>query len=180
MRRIAAAVLCAGALIACGGVPPQGRPPQEARRLGADFDRIWDAALRILAERGYEIAQSDRTSGTIETAWFPINPDYSASVLVTRNEDRYSACGKPDVGQSFRGKQVRLTILLSPARRGATDLTVRAEFRTEARSGLSLLSERPGDEHACRSRGRIEDEIAVETQVRALTDHLNRSRRGTR
>jgi uncharacterized lipoprotein len=118
-----------------------------------DFDQAWDAVVRILAERGYEIQREDRGAGTIETEWRTLNPDYTASILVTQNEDRYSACGKPGFGQTFRGKQVRLTVVLAPVRRGVTDL-------------------------ACRSRGRLEDEIAIETQVRALGDHLNRTRRG--
>ena len=169
-----------GVLVGCGGMPPGSRPPQEARRLGADFDQVWDAVVRILAERGYEIRQDDRGAGTIETQWRTINPDYTASIIVTRNEDRYSTCGKPGFGQTFRGKQVRLTVALASVRRGATDLAVRADFRTDGRSGLSLSSDAPGDEVACRSRGRLEDEITVETQVRVLGDHLNRTRRGVR
>lgn len=181
MRRLAAAALCMGAMVGCGGAPaPQSRPPQEARRLGTDFDQTWDAVIRMLAERGYEIRRSDRETGTIETEWVAINPDYHASILVTRNEDRYSACGKPGIGRTFRGKQVRLSLMLSPVRRGVTDLTVQADFRTEARSPLSFPSEAPGDDVACVSRGRLEDEIAIETQVRALSDQLNRTHRGVR
>ncbi|MEI8190365.1 MAG: outer membrane protein assembly factor BamC [candidate division NC10 bacterium] len=161
-------------------MPPGSRPPQEARRLGADCDQAWDTVVRILAERGYEIRQDDREAGTIETEWRTINPDYTASILVTQNEDRYSACGQPGFGQTFRGKQVRLTVMLSPVRRGVTDLTVQADFRTDRRSSLSLSSDASGDEVACHSRGRLEDEIAIETQVRALSDHLNRTRRGVR
>ena len=180
MRRLAAGVLCMGVLVGCGGMPPGSRPPQEARRLGVDFDQAWDAVVRILAERGYEIRQDDRGAGTIETEWRTLNPDYTASILVTQNEDRYSACGKPGFGQTFRGKQVRLTVVLAPVRRGVTDLAVHADFRTDGRSSLSLSSDASGDEVACRSRGRLEDEIAIETQVRALGDHLNRTRRGVR
>jgi hypothetical protein len=181
MRRLAAAALCMGAMVGCGGAqPPQSRPPQEARRLGTDFDQTWDAVIKMLAQRGYEIRRSDRANGTIETGWFTLNPDYSASILVTQNEDRYSVCEKPGIGQTFRGKQVRLTLVLSPVRRGVTDLTVRADFRTEGRSHISFSSETPGDEVACRSRGRLEDEIAIETQVRALSDQHNRTRRGVR
>ena len=180
MRRLAAGVLCMGVLVGCGGTPPGSRPPQEARRLGVDFDQAWDAVVRILAERGYEIRQEDREAGTIETEWRTINPDYTASILVTQNEERYSACGKPGFGQTFRGKQVRLTVVLAPVRRGVTDLAVQADFRTDGRSSLSLSSDASGDEVACRSRGRLEDEIAIETQVRALGDHLNRTRRGVR
>ena len=181
MRRIATAALCVGAMVGCGGPPPpQSRPPQEARRLGTDFDQTWDAVVRVLVERGFEIRGSDRAAGTIETEWHAINPDYSASILVTQNEDRYSVCGKPSVGQTFRGKQARLALMLSSVRRGVTDLTVRADFRTEGRSQFALSSESPGDEVTCRSRGRLEDEVVVETQVRALSDQLNRSRRGVR
>jgi hypothetical protein len=178
MRRLAAGVLCMGVLVGCGRTPPGSHPPHEARRLSADFDRVRDTVVRILAERGYEIRPDDRGAGTIETEWRTINPGYTASILVTQNEDRYSACGKPGFGQTFRGKQVRLTVVLAPVRRGATDLAVHADFRTDGHSGLSLSSDAPGDEVVCRSRGRLEDEIAIETQVRALGDHLNRTRRG--
>jgi hypothetical protein len=180
MRRFAAGMLCMGLLVGCAGTPSGNRSPQEARRIGVDFDQAWDTVVRILAERGYEIRQGDRTTGTIETEWRTINPDYTASILVTQNEDRYSSCGKPGFGQTFRGKQVRLTAALSPVRRGVTDLAVRAEFRTDGHSTLSLSFGASGDEVACRSRGRLEDEVAIETQVRALTDHLNRTHRGVR
>lgn len=178
MRRLAAAALCMGAVVGCGGAPsPQSRPPQEIRHVGTDFDQTWDAAIRTLAERGYQIRRSDREAGTIETEWFAINPDYTASILVTQNEDRYGACGRPGLGRTFRGKQVRLTLMLSSVRRDTTDLTVLADFRTEGRSNFSISSEAPGDEVVCQSRGRLEDEIAIETQVRALSDRLNRTRR---
>jgi hypothetical protein len=180
MQRLAGAVLCMGVLVGCGGMPPQSRPPQEARRLGADFDQTWDAVTRILAERGYGIRLSDQATGKIETEWLTISPDYTASVFVTQNEDRYSVCGKPGFWQSFRGKQVRLTVMVSPVQHGVTELTVQADFRTKARSGLSFSSEGAGDEVICRSRGRLEDEVAIETQVRALTDSLNRTWRRMR
>ena len=98
MRRLAAGVLCMGVLVGCGGMPPGSRPPQEARRLGVDFDQAWDTVVRILAERGYEIRQEDPRTGTIETEWRTINPDYTASILVTQNEDRYAPAERPDSG----------------------------------------------------------------------------------
>ena len=70
--------------------------------------------------------------------------------------------------------------MLSPARHGEADVGVRADFRTEARATLSLSAETPGEPVACGSRGRLEEEIVIETQVRVLMDQYNRVRRGRR
>jgi len=72
---------------------------------GGDVGRCWEAVLRVLAERGYEIERADRESGIIETRWRVVNAEYSSSVFVTQGEDRYSDCGKPGLGKTFQGSK---------------------------------------------------------------------------
>lgn len=171
---MAAVSVCLGLLSACGGKDPRNYHVPESRRLEADVASVREAANRILADRGYEVRESDPATGAIETGWRTVNADYSASVFVTRNEDRYSDCGKPGLGKTYRGKQARLAVSFSAAGTNQADVLVRATFRTE-RTGLF-----PGPPMVveCRSRGRLEEEFLVETQVRALTNALQKIRRG--
>ena len=94
----------------------------------ADFDQVWEAAVRTLLQRGYNIRTVDRSIGTIETGWTTVNPDYAATIFVTEHEDRYSLCGKPTLGQAYRAKQVRLVVTLQPTRPGETGLRTDAVF----------------------------------------------------
>ncbi len=167
--------VCLALLAGCGGRSPRSYQVPESRRLEADIGSVWEAASRVLADRGYEIRTSDRPTGGIETGWLTMNPDYSANVFLTRNEDRYSDCGKPGFGKTDRGKQARLTVSLSAAGTNQTDVVLRAAFRTE-RKVIFFGSPTTLD---CRSRGRLEEEFLLETQVRALANTLQRLRRGS-
>lgn len=178
MRTLAVTAICAGVLIACGGMEPHWHTSREFRRLEVDFGQAWEAAIRTLIERGFDIRTLDRTAGIIETGWLTINPEYAATIFVTEQEDRYSACGKPALGQAFRAKQARLALTLSPVRRGETGLRTEAYFRTQRYSDAPLWSNRPLGDEECRSRGRLEEEIKVQIQLRALSDQLERLRRG--
>jgi len=166
---------CLGLLSACGGKNPRDYQVPEARRLETDVASVLEAAHRILADRGYVVREGDPATGAIETDWLTVNGDYSASVFLTRNEDRYSDCGKPGLGKTYRGKQARLTVSFSAAGINQADVLVRATFRTE-RKGLF-----PGPPMVleCRSRGRLEEEVLVQIQVRALANTLQRLRRGS-
>lgn len=174
LRGLAAGLACLSVLSGCGGRSPRSHLVPESRRLEADLGSAWEAASRILAERGYDIRESDRAAGAIETDWLTLNSDYSANVFLTQNEDRYGDCGKPGLATTYRGKQARLTVSLSAVGPNQAEILVRAAFRTERRntfSGSPTTLE-------CRSRGRLEEEFLVETQVRALTNTLQRFRRG--
>jgi len=174
LHGMAAVCVCLGLLSACGGKNPRSYQVPESRRLEADVASVREAAHRVLADRGFGVRKSDPAAGAIETDWLRVNAGYSASVFLTRNEDRYSDCGKPGLGKTYRGKQARLTVSFSAAGANQTDVLVRATFRTE-RSGLF-----PGPPMVieCGSRGRLEDEFLLETQVRALTNALHKFRRG--
>jgi hypothetical protein len=178
MRSLAVAAICTAVLLACGGMEPYRHTPRDFRRLDVEFDQAWEAALRTLIERGFDIQTTDRNAGVIETGWLTINPDYAATIFVTEREDRYSTCGRPALGQAFRGKQARLVLTLSPARRGETGLRAEAYFRTQRYSDAPLWSNRPLGEEECSSRRRLEEEIKVQIQLRALSDQLERLRRG--
>jgi hypothetical protein len=174
MRGLAAGLLCASMLGGCASTAPRHYPVPESRRLEAEADLAWEAAVRILADRGYDIQRNDRTAGLIETDWLQVNSDYTAGAFLTQNEDRYSDCGKPGLWTRYRGKQARVIVRLAPVGRGQTEVVIRAAFRTEHTSIWWQSSE----VRECRSRGRLEEEILVETQVRALTHQIQRSRRG--
>lgn len=166
-------LVCLGLLGGCGGRTPRSYQVPVSRRLEVDIGSGWEAASRVLADRGYEVRSSDRATGAIETDWLTVNPDYAASVFLTRNEDRYSDCGRPGLGRTYRRKQARLTLSLSAAGTSQTDVLVRAAFRTERKTiffGWPTVLE-------CRSRGRLEEEFLIETQVRALANTLQRFRR---
>ncbi len=179
MRRLALATVSLGVVVACGGMEPHRDAPREVRRLEADYDQAWEATIRTLTERGYEIQSSDRSARTIETGWLTFNLDYAATILVTQQEDRYCVCGKPGFGQAFRTKQVRLVMTLQPIRGGETGLRTEAFFRTLRYTDTLLWANRPLGDVECNSRGRLEEELRVEIQIRALSDHLERLRRGT-
>jgi hypothetical protein len=178
MRGGALALICVGLLAACGGVVPPSPAPQEFHRLEADFDRAWEAAVQTLTERGYEIRAIDRAAGVMETGWLTINPAYSATIFVTEHEDRYSVCGRPTLGQAFVSKRGRLSLMLQPIRRGETRLRAEAFFRTHGYRHFLFWPHRPLGDVECSSRGRLEDEIWLQIQLRALSEHLERLRKG--
>lgn len=176
MRRLAVAVACLGVLAGCGGRSPRSYPVPEVSRVAADLDRAWEAVRRVLTDRGYALQREDRSAAVIETAWLAINPDFTSNIFVTKNEDRYSDCGKPGLGRADRGKHARLTVHLATPSPGQTDVRVRAAFRTTRSASLSAATATV----ECHSRGRLEEEVLVETQVRALTEQFQRFRRGER
>jgi hypothetical protein len=178
MRILAVTAVCAGILVACGGVQPHRGTPQDFRRLDMEFGQAWEAAIRTLVERGFDIRTIDPKAGIIETGWLTINPEYASTIFVTEQEDRYSTCRKPDLGQIFRTKQARLVLTVSSVRRGETALRAEAFFRTERYSDVPLWSNRPLGDEECGSRGRLEEEIKVQIQLRALSEQLDRIRRG--
>jgi hypothetical protein len=160
-------------LAGCGGKSLRSYPVPEVSRVAADLDRAWEAARRVLTERGYALQSEDRAAGTIETAWLAINPGFTSNIFVTKNEDRYSDCGKPGLWKADRGKQARLMVHLATPSPGQTDVRVRAAFRTTRSASLFPASATV----ECRSRGRLEEEVLVETKVRALTEQFQRFRR---
>jgi hypothetical protein len=174
MQRLAAGLLCLSVLGGCGAKSPRIYPVPDFHRMEAELDRAWEAAHRVLADHGYDIQRTDRETGVIETGWRTVNAEYSAGLFLTENEDRYSDCGKPGLGKTYRGKEARLMLSFLAVGRGQTELRVRAAFRTERRARLFQTS----NQLDCHSRGRLEEEIFVETQVKALTDQLQRYRRG--
>ncbi len=174
MQRLAVGLLCLSVLSGCTGKSPRGYPAAESRRLEADFDHAWEAGFRVLTDRGYEVLRQDRAAGTMETAWLTVNAGYSSGFFLTENEDRYSDCGKPGLGRTYWGKQARLVVLFSAVGNGQTEFVARAAFRTEQKT----LFFRAAAVRECQSRGRLEEEILVQTQIRALTNQLQRYRRG--
>jgi hypothetical protein len=165
-------------LMGCGGSLPGPQRPPETRRLEADFDVACEAVIRVLGERGYDLPHMDRIAGVIESDWLSTNFDYAASILVTEHQDRYSDCGKPGLGRAFRGKQTRLKVMLSQSRGGETDIRIDAAFRTQRFSSF-LWWNRPMGEWPCRSRGRLEEELALQMKLWILGEQLERIRRGT-
>jgi hypothetical protein len=53
-----------------------------------------------------------------------------------------------------------------------------AHFRTQRYSDAPLWANRPLGDAECSSRGRLEEEIKVQIQIRALSDQFERLRRG--
>jgi hypothetical protein len=106
------------------------------------------------------------------------NPDFASSIIVTEHQDRYSDCGKPGLGRAFRGKQTRLKVILSPSRGGETELRIDAAFRTQRFSSI-LWWNQPMGGWPCRSRGRLEEELALQMKLWILGEQLERMRRGT-
>jgi hypothetical protein len=172
-------VIAVALLAGCGGLPPV--PPSssvETRRLRAEPDRAWESARDVLAEQGYTVRRQDRGAGVLETDWFAINPGYSASLLFTEQEDRYSECARPGLGQAFRGKEVRVRLEVSPSvKKGETAVTVQATFRTKQYVGIPIAAGGVRAMVFCRSTGWLENELAVRIQVHALGG-LDRLRRG--
>jgi hypothetical protein len=177
MKRIFAVVLVLELLAACGGLPPVPPASVVTRRLRADPVRAWQAARQVLDHQGYQIVQEDRSTGTLETAWSPINPEYRASFWLTEQRDRYSQCAKPGLGQAYEGKEGRLRLQVSPSEKpDETALAVQATFRTALARGSSGGHARP--RVFCRSTGWLEDELALRIELVALGGRLERLRRG--
>lgn len=180
MGHLALILIVLGLLASCATMPPDPQTATPTRRLEGDLDVACEAAIRVLGERGYDLRSVDRTAGVIETDWLTTNPDYAASVFVTERQDRYSDCGKPGLGRAFRTKQTRLRVMLSPNRRGETDLRIDAAFRTRRYSSfLFIQGKRPLGERPCRSRGHLEEELALQMKLWTLGEQLERFRRGT-
>lgn len=178
MRGLAVAAICAGALAACGGVEPPRHIPQDFRRLEVSFALAWEVAVRILIERGFDIRTIDRDAGIIETGWLTINPEYAATIFVTEREDRYSTCGRPGLFRAFRGKQARLVLTLRSMPRAEAGLRAEGYFRTQRYSHAPLWSNRLLGDVECSSRGRLEEEMKLQIQLRAISEQLERLRRG--
>ncbi len=122
---------------------------------------------------------ADRAAGTLETDWLMFNPEYMAGVFVTQHEDRYASCGKPGLGEAFRGKQVRLELALTAIRPREIELVVQARFRTHRWSHPLVWQGSLRGTVECRSRGRLEEEVALQIQLQLIGEHLERLRRGT-
>jgi hypothetical protein len=115
----------------------------------------------------------------VETDWLTTNPEYAATIFVTGQQDRYSECGKPGLGQAFRIKQTQVKVRLSPNRRDETDLRIDAGFRTQSYSHfLFFWGGQPQGESPCRSRGRLEEELALRMKLWTLGERLQRLQRG--
>lgn len=164
-------------LAGCGGMAPKPQAAPEGRRLEAEYEQAWDALVRVLLERGFAFRQLDPRTGNLETTWATVNAEFAASVLVTQSDDRYSQCGRPGIGQAFREKSARILGVLGPHPRSGTQIVLRAEFRTQRYSTLGPGPDKLLGMEECRSRGRLEDELAVQTQVRAVQERLDRMRR---
>ena len=179
VRQLMMGTLYLGLAAGCATVDSSGRPPVEFRRIEADYDHTWEAALRTIAERGYVVRRADRQTGQIETDWLLSNSEFEATAIRTRMGDRYSSCGKPGLGQAYRTKESRLELILERGPQGSTRLRVDATFQTYRYSLFPSPSEKPLGATPCPSRGRLEDEIRVEVQVRAIAAQVDRMRKGT-
>ena len=178
VRQLVMGTLYLGLAAGCATVENGGRPPVEFRRIEAEYDYTWEAALRTIAERGYVVRRADRQTGQIETDWLISNSEFEATVIRTRMGDRYSSCGKPGLGQAYRTKENQLEMTLERGPQGSTRLRVDATFQTYRYSLFPSPSEKPLGVTPCASRGRLEDEIRVEIQVRAIAAQLDRMRKG--
>jgi len=69
-------------------------------------------------------------------------------------------------------------VMLQPIRRGETGLRAEAFFRTQRYLDFLFWSHRLLGDVECSSRGRLEDEIWLQIQFRALSEHLERLRKG--
>jgi len=179
VQQLMMGTLCMGLAAGCATADSSWKPPVEFRRIEADYDHTWEAALRTIAERGYVVQRADLQTGRIETDWRLTNPEFEATAIRTRMGDRYSNCGKPGIGQAYRTTEGKLQLILERGPQGSTRLRVDALFQTFRYSLFPMASEKPLGVTPCPSRGRLEDEIRAEVQVRALAAQLERMRRGT-
>lgn len=175
--RVLISLIGVSLLVGCGSTPPGPQTPPEIRTLEADLDLACEAAIRVLEDRGYDLPRTDRTAGVIQSGWLSTNSRYAASIFVTEHRDRYSDCGKPGLGRAFRGKETRLEVMLSPNGRGETSLRIDAAFRTQ-RFFSFLWWNRPLGDWPCPSRGRLEEEIALQMKLWILREQVDRIRRG--
>jgi hypothetical protein len=170
--------LSLGLVAGCAATDTPGQYQAALRRIEADFEHAWEAALRTLSERGYGFRRIDQQAGRIETGWLMINAQYEATVVLIRMDDRYGACGRPAVGQAFRTKEAQLHLTLRRVRKGSTGLQVEALFQTQRFLDVPMWGESALGPAPCASRGRLEDEIWAEVQVRAISEHVDRLRKG--
>jgi hypothetical protein len=162
----------------CAATDTPGRSQADLRRIEADFDQTWEAALRTLSERGYGFQLVEQGTGEIQSGWLVINSDFEATVVLIKMDDRYSTCGRPPVGQAYRTKEAKLHLTLQRGRRGTTGLRVEALFQTQRYRDLPMWTESALGPVPCASRGRLEDEIWAEVQLRALSGQVDRLRKG--
>jgi hypothetical protein len=178
VRELYLGALCLGLMAGCAATDAPGRSQADLRRIEAEFDRTWEAALRTLSERGFGFELLEQRTGEIRSGWLVINPDFEATVVLTKMDDRYSSCGRPAVGQAYRAKEVKLHLTLRRGPRGSTGFRVEAQFQTRRHRDLPMWGEGDLGPVPCASRGRLEDEIWAEVQLRAVSGQLERLRKG--
>jgi len=178
VRELYLGTLCLGLVAGCAATDTPGRSQADLRRIEADFDQTWEAALRTLSERGYGFQLVEQGTGEIQSGWLVINSDFEATVVLIKMDDRYSTCGRPPVGQAYRTKEAKLHLTLQRGRRGTTGLRVEALFQTQRYRDLPMWTESALGPVPCASRGRLEDEIWAEVQLRALSGQVDRLRKG--
>lgn len=117
MRRSVVALVSL-VVMGCAAVPPMIEEPVEKERIfKSDFDQVWERAIEVLAEGGNKIVHSEKTSGLIV-----YERDLSRGEL-------YQFAFVSAYAGSIVGGTASTTLLIKPAERNSTRVTVNATFK---------------------------------------------------
>ncbi|MEO8703929.1 MAG: hypothetical protein ABI867_28020 [Kofleriaceae bacterium] len=143
---VAASVLVA---IASSGRQPSTHAVKSTTTFPSSYDATWTALIDVFAERGWQIATLEKTSGLITTNWMELKDEAKL----------YADCGSPPLASVPR-IQIRFNVRLKEAAGGAS-VSVNSFFR---RFDSNTDTDPPID---CESTGAVEKLVHADISRRA-------------
>jgi len=146
------------------GVKPKEYNYESTLRLDATFDGAWEATLRAVEEKELSIAATDKDSGLIVTNWNTVNRIYEGDyVYSSYDNDGLCDCGKPSWEYTYRGKFMKLSIVIEKAGDKETSIKIDSSCQTSLHDGWTGAHK---GTFGCKSTGVLETDLIELIQAR--------------